>query len=161
MRPTGNRSRDLGCLELPSGPPCPPPPVKQKRNAEGPPLTLVRAVTHSAAASALTSSWLKYPPRPVALPPPPPSCYHHYLLILYADLFHFFSSVTPKLFPKLEIEALLLSKAWKCNYKLWPRLGCWPWCYSGHSGCACTWPPQHDPNLTTTSTHPPISACRW
>ncbi len=70
MRPTGNRSRDLGCLELPSGPPCPPPLVKQKRNAEGPPLTLVRAVTHSAAASLLTSSWLKYPPRPAALPPP-------------------------------------------------------------------------------------------
>lgn len=66
-------------------------PLSNKReNAEGPPLTLVRAVMHSAAASVLTSSWLKYPPRPVALPPPPPPlCYHHYLLILYADLFHF------------------------------------------------------------------------
>lgn len=88
MRPTGNRSRDLGCLGA-LGPPRPPPLVKQKRNAEGPPLTLVRAVTHSAAASVLTSSWLKYPPRPVALPLPPPVRRRHYLLVLYADLFHF------------------------------------------------------------------------
>lgn len=52
-------------------PRCLPPLVTQKRISEGPPLALVRAVTYSAAAWDLTSSWLKYPPRPVALRPLP------------------------------------------------------------------------------------------
>lgn len=94
MRPTGSHSRDLGCLELPSGPPCPSPLVTQKRNAEGPPLTLVRAVTHSAAASLLTSSWLKYPPRPVALHPPP---FTAIITSLFHMLIYFISAVIPSL----------------------------------------------------------------
>ncbi|CAJ1087704.1 Hypothetical predicted protein [Xyrichtys novacula] len=99
MRPAGNGSRDLGCL----GAPCPPPLVKQKRSTEGPPLTLVRAVTHSADASVLTSGWLKYPPRPVALHPPV-TLHHHYLLILYADLFPAPSLLLFQLLSKLQTK---------------------------------------------------------
>lgn len=159
MRPTGNHSRDLACLELPNNPPCPPPLVKQKRNAEGPPLTLVRAVMHSATASVLTSSWLKYPTRPVALHPPP-FCYHHYLLILYADLFHFivFSSLLNfQTLLRAQDRGLITLKCLKIQLT-----SCDPDCGADHNvtlviPCgAHTQPPQHDPNLTTPSTYPPL-----
>ncbi|MEQ2163868.1 hypothetical protein GOODEAATRI_000516 [Goodea atripinnis] len=86
MRPTGNGSRDLVCLESANVPPRLPPSLScKKRSAEGPPLTPVRAVTHAATASVLTSSWLKFPPRPTALLPPipPPSLAPYFITVFY------------------------------------------------------------------------------
>lgn len=65
-------SSSLACVSSRWAPPPPASPCHTRRTGRGPPLTPVRAVTHSAADTVLTSSRLKYPPRPAALPCRPP-----------------------------------------------------------------------------------------
>lgn len=82
--------RDLGCLEMPSGPPCPPPLVKQKRKRWRTSANSCQSCHALCRRLGLDEQLVEIPAetcRPAS--PPSPLRYHHYLLILYADLFHF------------------------------------------------------------------------